>query len=64
MPNAFASELKSRGRDGTCGKLTGVIIDPVARALTNLIVKPGHHRGFGRLVPLKIVESGRRLRSD
>jgi hypothetical protein len=45
------------GTDGTCGKLAGVIIDPVARALTHLIVKPGHHRGFGRLVPLEIVES-------
>jgi hypothetical protein len=45
------------GTDGTCGKLAGVIIDPVARALTHLIVKPGRHRGFGRLVPLKIVES-------
>lgn len=45
------------GTDGTCGKLAGVIIDPVARALTHLIVKPGHHRGFGRLVPVQIVES-------
>ena len=45
------------GTDGTCGTLTGVIIDPVARALTHLIVKPGHHRGFGRLVPVEIVES-------
>ena len=45
------------GTDGTCGKLVGVIIDPVARALTHLIVKPGHHRGFGRLVPVESVES-------
>jgi hypothetical protein len=45
------------GTDGTCGTLTGVIIDPVAQALTHLIVKPGHHRGFGRLVPVETVES-------
>jgi hypothetical protein len=37
--------------------LTGVIIDPVARALTHLIVKPAHDGGFGQLVPVEIVES-------
>ena len=45
------------GTDGTCGELTGVIIDPVARALTHLVVTPRHHRGFGRLVPLDLIES-------
>jgi hypothetical protein len=45
------------GTDGTCGTLTGVIIDPIARALTHLIVKPRHHRGFGRLVPVEMVDS-------
>ena len=43
--------------DGTCGKLTGVVIDPVARALTHLIVTPKNHHGFGRLTPLDLVES-------
>jgi sporulation protein YlmC with PRC-barrel domain len=43
--------------DGRCGELTALIIDPVARALTHLVVTPSHHRGFGRLVPLEAVES-------
>jgi hypothetical protein len=43
--------------DGTCGELTGVIIDPVARALTHLVVTPRQHRGFGRLAPLDLVDS-------
>lgn len=43
--------------DGPCGRLMGVVIDPVAQKLTHLIVKPGHHQGFGRLVPLELVES-------
>jgi hypothetical protein len=53
----FRIGVEVAGTDGTCGELAGVIIDPVARALTHLIVKPGHHRGFGRLVPVEIVES-------
>jgi hypothetical protein len=53
----FRIGVEVAGTDGTCGELAGVIIDPVARALTHLIVKPGHHRGFGRLVPVQTVES-------
>jgi hypothetical protein len=45
------------GSDGRCGKLDGVVIDPVKGALTHLIVKPEHHKGFGRLVPIGDVES-------
>ena len=43
--------------DGVCGKLTRVVIDPVARTLTHLVVEPGHQRGAGRLVPLDLVDS-------
>lgn len=43
--------------DGACGELSGVIIDPVAAALTHLVVTPKHHKGFGRLVPVDLVES-------
>jgi sporulation protein YlmC with PRC-barrel domain len=41
-------------RSGTCGKLTRVIIDPVARKLTHLVVEP-HRDRSGRLVPLHLV---------
>jgi hypothetical protein len=43
--------------DGLCGKLTRVVIDPVARTLTHLVVEPGHQGGAGRLVPIDLVDS-------
>ncbi len=43
--------------DGICGKLARVIVDPVARALTHLVVEHKHHRGLGRLVPIELVET-------
>jgi sporulation protein YlmC with PRC-barrel domain len=43
--------------DGNCGELSRVVIDPVARSLTHLVVEPRHHNGLARLVPVEIVES-------
>jgi sporulation protein YlmC with PRC-barrel domain len=43
-------------RSGHCGKLTRVIIDPIARTLTHIVVEP-HSQDRGRLVPLSLVES-------
>jgi len=43
--------------DGVCGKLTRVVVDPVARTLTHLVVEPGHRRGSGRLVPMGLVDA-------
>ena len=51
--------------DGPCGAVSRVVVDPVARALTHLVVEPEHRSGLGRLVPLEMVESdgdGVRLR--
>ncbi len=42
--------------DEVCGELSRVIIDPVAKALTHLVVAPKHHGGLGRLVPIELVE--------
>lgn len=44
--------------DGHCGKVTKVVVDPIARALTHLVIEPEHRAGLGRLVPLDRVESG------
>jgi sporulation protein YlmC with PRC-barrel domain len=38
--------------DGVCGHLTRVVVDPVARAVTHLVVEPTHRQGLGRLVPI------------
>jgi len=43
--------------DGTCGELSRVVIDPVAHALTHLVVDPKRGQQIGRLVPLNLVES-------
>jgi sporulation protein YlmC with PRC-barrel domain len=46
-------------RDGVCGELRQVIINPVARTITHLVVEPKHLLGSGRLVPLALVEVNR-----
>lgn len=43
--------------DGVCGALRCVVIDPVARVLTHLVVEPKHSQGQGRLVPIDLAES-------
>ena len=43
--------------DGACGVLARIVIDPVARALTHLVVEPEHGGGGGRLVPVDLVAS-------
>jgi sporulation protein YlmC with PRC-barrel domain len=42
--------------DGTCGRVSRVVVDPVARVVTHLVVEPEHRQGLGRLVPLGLVE--------
>jgi sporulation protein YlmC with PRC-barrel domain len=44
--------------DGPCGAVTRVVVDPVARELTHLVIEPEHRSGLGRLVPLDKVEAG------
>ena len=51
--------------DGACGKVSRVVVDPVARTVTHLVVQPGHWHGPGRLVPLGLADAtagGIRLR--
>jgi hypothetical protein len=44
-------------RDGDCGQLVRIVVNPVARAVTQIVVEPKHRTGLGRLVPLTLVES-------
>jgi hypothetical protein len=41
--------------DGLCGKVTRVVINPVAQTVTHLVIEPEHRQGLGRLVPLDLV---------
>ncbi len=42
--------------DGACGEVSRVVIDPVARTVTHLVVEPAHRSGLARLVPLDLVD--------
>ena len=46
-----------RCADGICGKVTHIVVDPVKRAVTDLLVEPRHWPGLGRLVPLDLVDA-------
>ena len=43
--------------DGDCGKVTRVVVDPVARTVTHLVIEPKHRYDRGRLVPLDLVDA-------
>ncbi len=43
--------------EGAVGDLTRVVVNPVARALTHLVVDPRFQQGTGRLVPIDLVDS-------
>jgi sporulation protein YlmC with PRC-barrel domain len=43
--------------DGPCGTVSRVVVDPVARVVTHLVVEPKHRQGLGRLVPLDLVDA-------
>lgn len=40
--------------DGPCGSVGAVVIDPVARAVTHLVVVPAGAPGLARLVPVAL----------
>lgn len=44
--------------DGVCGRVSRVVVDPVAKVVTHLAVEPEHRLGLARLVPVDLAESG------
>jgi len=53
--------------DGTRGRITRVIVDPVSESITHLVIEPGHKKAQARLVPLNLVDAAGdqvRLRCD
>jgi sporulation protein YlmC with PRC-barrel domain len=56
-PTNFVIGAEVLCSDGGCGTLRQVVIDPVARALTHLVVEPDNTGTNGRLVPVSLVES-------
>lgn len=53
----FTIGTEVRCADGTCGELRRVVVDPVARTLTHLVVEAEHRTGTGRLVPVALAAS-------
>ncbi len=53
----FELDAEVRCSDGPCGHLRRVVVDPVARAVTHLVVEPDQRWGLGRLVPVETVET-------
>jgi sporulation protein YlmC with PRC-barrel domain len=45
--------------DGVCGELTRVVVNPVARSVTHLVVEPAGRQGLARLVPIDLAEPGK-----
>ncbi len=43
--------------DGVCGEVRQVVVDPVARAVTHLVVAPKDRLDLARLVPLDLVDA-------
>ena len=54
----FAIGAEASATDGPVGKVSRVVVDPVAKALTHLVVEPGLRHGPSRLVPLDLVDGG------
>jgi sporulation protein YlmC with PRC-barrel domain len=51
----FTMGNEVRCTDGECGTLRRVVVDPVSRSLTHLVVEPEHHERDGHLVPVELV---------
>src|SRR5215469_13466963 len=44
--------------DRVCGRVSRVVVDPVAKLVTHLAVEPEHRLGLARLVPVDLAKSG------
>jgi sporulation protein YlmC with PRC-barrel domain len=50
----FTIGADARCTDGACGKVSSVVVDPVARAVTHLVIG---RQGVPRLVPLDLIDA-------
>jgi sporulation protein YlmC with PRC-barrel domain len=48
---------EARCTDGVCGEVSRVVVDPVAEAVTHLVVEPRKRQGLARLVPVDLVRA-------
>lgn len=53
----FTIGVDANCTDGICGEVSRVVVDPIARRVTHLVVEPKRRVGLGRLVPLDLVDA-------
>jgi sporulation protein YlmC with PRC-barrel domain len=53
---SFTIGAPVRCQDAECGTLKRIVVDPVAQALTHLVVEPRHRAGLGKLVPVELAD--------
>jgi len=53
---AYTIGAEASCTDGVCGEVTRVVVDPVARAVTHLVIEPKGRVGLGRLVPVDLID--------
>src|ERR1700722_20040384 len=61
----FTIGVEATCTDGVCGRVSQVVVDPLAETVTHLVVEPDHREGLGRLVPVELADAhadGIRLR--
>jgi hypothetical protein len=56
QPVSFAIGTQVSCADGPCGRISRLVVDPVAKVATHLVVDPAHWSGLGRLVPIALAE--------
>lgn len=53
---SFMIGAEANCTDGAGGKVKRVVVDPIAQAVTHLVVEPPHRLGLGRLVPVALAQ--------
>ncbi len=53
----FTIGVEASCTDGPCGVVRRVIVDPIARAVTHLVVEPKHELELAKLVPVDLVDA-------
>jgi sporulation protein YlmC with PRC-barrel domain len=54
---SFTIGARATCSDGPAGMVKRVVVDPLARTVTHLVVEPRHRQGLGRLVPVDLAET-------
>jgi sporulation protein YlmC with PRC-barrel domain len=56
-PQQFRIGGTATCRDGECGEVTRVVVDPLQEVVTHVVVEPKHRSGLAKLVPLDLIEN-------